>query len=111
MLATTSRLPHVLAFGLVDTLSQLDSNEDIFRYAAGGFRDFTRIASSDAQMWSEISVANAPAILNVLEHYQSHLANLKNLIEAGDGEALLDLFDRARRSRDSFIKQFEATED
>jgi prephenate dehydrogenase len=64
VLAATSHLPHVLAFALVDGIAQLRAREDIFRFAAGGFRDFTRIASSDPVMWRDIALANAPALLD-----------------------------------------------
>ena len=73
ILAATSHLPHLLAFSLVDTLSQQGESEEIFRFAAGGFRDFTRIASSDPQMWHDIFMTNGEATVAVLDSYMQDL--------------------------------------
>ncbi len=102
VLAATSHLPHLLAFGLVDSLARQEESREIFRYAAGGFRDFTRIASSDPVMWRDICLHNAEAILAALGAYRADLAELERAIAAGDGEALEAIFRRAKAARDRF---------
>ncbi len=99
VLAATSHLPHMLAYTLVDTLCDMDEKREIFRYAAGGFRDFTRIAGSDPIMWHDIALANRSALLNVLERLQSRLNALGSAINNGDSDFLLDMFNRARDAR------------
>ena len=103
VLAATSHLPHVLAFSLVDTLSRLDETDEVFDYAAGGFRDFTRIASSDPVMWRDICVANGDAIQLMIEHYIADLQKVSKAIQNQDGEQLLDTFSRAKAARDRYI--------
>lgn len=105
VLAATSHLPHVLAYSLVDTLLNTDETAEIFRFAAGGFRDFSRIASSDPVMWRDICVANRTAILDMVNRFQSDLEALKGLIESADAEALEELFKRAKTTRDRCIKE------
>jgi prephenate dehydrogenase len=102
VLALTSHLPHMLAYTLVDTLGQRSQNNSIFRYAAGGFKDFTRIASSDPTMWHDIALANRDALLGGLDDFESHLADLRRAIESGDGKHLHEVFSRAKKSRDYF---------
>jgi prephenate dehydrogenase len=102
ILAATSHLPHILAFGLVDSLAKQENHSEIFRYAAGGFRDFTRIASSDPQMWRDICLHNRDAILQALSRYQIDLDELREAIINGDGERLQTIFSRARQARDQF---------
>ncbi|APZ42808.1 prephenate dehydrogenase [Acidihalobacter ferrooxydans] len=102
VLAATSHLPHLLAFTLVASLSRLGESDEIFRYAAGGFRDFTRIASSDPIMWRDVCLSNRDAILNALNHFEHDLQGLSEAIAAGDGRRLLELFSNAKRSRDRF---------
>jgi 3-phosphoshikimate 1-carboxyvinyltransferase len=102
VLALTSHLPHILAYTLVDTLAQRSQNNSIFRYAAGGFRDFTRIASSDPTMWHDIALANRNALLNGLDDFEKHLRDLRSAIENNDSQYLHDLFSRAKKSRDYF---------
>lgn len=102
VLAGTSHLPHVLAFSLVNSLNTVDDVDEIFKYAAGGFKDFTRIASSDPVMWRDICVNNSEAILAMMQHYQKNLNDLKAAIENADGEKLLTLFNDAKKSRDKF---------
>lgn len=107
ILASTSHLPHVLAYTLVDALAGASPHEgqgqyDIFRFAAGGFRDFTRIASSDPQMWHDISLANRDAILSSIDLFTAHLAQVRSAVEQQDGEALLQTFQRAKQARDHF---------
>ena len=108
VLARTSHLPHLLAFSLVDTLARQDERLDIFRYAAGGFRDFTRIAGSDPVMWRDIFIANRDAVLASLDDFEAGVARLRRAIEAGDGDAMLATFDRASHARhyfDSLLNQ------
>jgi len=103
VLAATSHLPHMLAFGLVDSLARQEESEEIFRYAAGGFRDFTRIASSDPVMWRDICLYNREALLGAMDNYQNDLAELRLAIEAGDAAALQSIFSRAKTARDQFV--------
>lgn len=103
VLAATSHLPHMLAFGLVDTLSTLQEREEIFRYAAGGFRDFTRIASGDPVMWRDIALTNREALLAMMDLLQSHMDTLRTAIDQGDSETIENIFINAKRSRDQFV--------
>jgi prephenate dehydrogenase len=109
VLAATSHLPHLLAFALVDTLSQQGESEEIFRYAAGGFRDFTRIASSDPVMWRDIFLTNGPATVGVLDKYVADLQVLRQALLDGDGKLLFDIFTRAREARGRFLQQLQGT--
>ncbi len=101
VLAATSHLPHMLAYALVDSLARMDDRAEIFRYAAGGFRDFTRIASSDPRMWHDICVANRKHLLEVTARFSEDLNRLIQAIEASDGDAILEIFGRAKRARDN----------
>jgi prephenate dehydrogenase len=103
ILAATSHLPHLLAFGLVDTLARMRENDEIFRYAAGGFRDFTRIASSSPIMWRDICLANGEAVGAMLQRFAAELNELADTIQDGDGERLLEIFSRAKAARDRFL--------
>ncbi|EHA16317.1 bifunctional prephenate dehydrogenase/3-phosphoshikimate 1-carboxyvinyltransferase [Halomonas sp. HAL1] len=102
VLARTSHLPHLLAFSLVDTLARQDERLDIFRYAAGGFRDFTRIAGSDPVMWRDIFIANKQAVLASLDDFEAGLERLRHAVETGDSDALIATFDRASHARHYF---------
>ena len=102
VLAATSHLPHILAFGLVHCLENMDDIEDIFRFAAGGFRDVTRIASSDPVMWRDICLNNQQPILDMMKRYKDELDMLYNALEAGDGEKLMEVFQHAKQTRDKF---------
>ena len=104
VLAATSHLPHLLAFTLVDSLAKRSENLEIFRYAAGGFRDFTRIAGSDPVMWHDIFLANREAVLRTLDTFRDDLAALRDAVDAGDGHQLLGVFTRARVAREHFSK-------
>ncbi|MFV2061171.1 MAG: prephenate dehydrogenase, partial [Gammaproteobacteria bacterium] len=106
ILAATSHLPHVLAFSLVNTLSAMDDKNDIFKFAAGGFDDFTRIASSNPQMWSDICIANKDALIDVLDKFTNDLADLKQAINSQDAIELKKQFSRAKKIRDSVKKVF-----
>jgi prephenate dehydrogenase len=103
VLAATSHLPHVLAFTLVDSLARLGDREEIFAYAAGGFRDFTRIASSDPVMWRDICLANGDAIQLMIERFIDDLKAVGKAVQEGDGERLLEVFTSAKQARDRFI--------
>lgn len=103
VLAATSHLPHMLAFGLVDALSRMRDNDEIFQYAAGGFRDFTRIASSNPTMWKDICIANQDALGSVLDAFIDEMRGLAARIRRGDGEQLLAIFERAKAARDRFV--------
>ncbi len=100
VLAATSHLPHALAYTLVDTLAQMHEHREIFQFAAGGFKDFTRIASSDPQMWHDICLNNSDALLDVLNRFSDDLSNLTKAIESQDSDFILKLFQRAKAARD-----------
>jgi 3-phosphoshikimate 1-carboxyvinyltransferase len=102
ILAATSHLPHAIAFSLVDTLAHDSHNEQIFRYAAGGFRDFTRIASSDAVMWRDIMLANRQAVVKAIDLFIANVTRLRQSIQDDDGDALFHTFERAKAARDHF---------
>jgi prephenate dehydrogenase len=108
VLAATSHLPHMLAFGLVDALARMRSNDEIFRYAAGGFKDFTRIASSSPEMWRDICIANADALSQMLARFGDEMRELSETIRGGDGDALLEIFDRARAARERYVDGLSA---
>ncbi len=103
VLAATSHLPHMLAYTLVDSLARMKENDEIFRYAAGGFRDFTRIASSNPVMWRDICIANSEAIGAKLEAFASELTELSDTLKRGDSDHLLKIFSRAKAARDRYI--------
>lgn len=100
VLAATSHLPHVLAYMLVDTLAQMHERREIFQFAAGGFKDFTRIASSDPQMWHDICLNNRGALLDMLQKFSSDINKLTAAIEHEDSEFILKMFKRAKAARD-----------
>ena len=104
ILAATSHLPHILAYELVSTLSNSAVSANVFHYAAGGFQDFTRIASSDPVMWRDICLQNKPAILSMLEEFETHMGVLKSQIIEDDGEAILETFTAAKMARDKAMK-------
>jgi prephenate dehydrogenase len=103
VLAATSHLPHMLAFGLVDALARMRENDEIFRYAAGGFRDFTRIASSDPVMWRDICIANRQPLGAMLERFGDEMKDLAETIRRGDADHLLEIFGRAKAARDRYV--------
>jgi 3-phosphoshikimate 1-carboxyvinyltransferase len=109
ILAHTSHLPHLLAFNLVEQLASRSDNLDIFRFAAGGFRDFTRIAASDPQMWHDIFLANKKAILAAIDGFSSQLQQLKTLIENDDSTPLIGTLTRAQAARTHFTHMIEKT--
>ena len=107
ILAATSHLPHVLAFALVDMLGHQDEQSEIFNYAAGGFRDFTRIASSDPTMWRDICLANKNEIIPLLQQTKLQLDKIQCLLENNDGQQLFEIFAYANTARQRFLNQFE----
>jgi len=100
VLAATSHLPHALAYTLVDTLAQMHEHREIFQFAAGGFKDFTRIASSDPQMWHDICLNNREALLDMLNRFSEDLTKLTQAVESQDSDFILKLFQRAKTARD-----------
>ena len=110
VLAATSHLPHAIAFALVNALVDMESGvEDIFRFAAGGFRDFSRIAASHPVMWHDIMIANKEAVLDVMGDFKQALSKLEKAIESEDSEALLHMFQRSKDARDHFTRLLEAS--
>jgi prephenate dehydrogenase len=105
VLAAVSHLPHLLAFALVHEVAQRANAEQLFSYAAGGFRDFTRIASSHPEMWRDISVANRDLLVCEMEKYEEKIRAVKALLKAGDGAGLERLFAEAREARDQWLKR------
>ena len=102
VLAATSHLPHLLAYTLVDTLARMAERTEIFQYAAGGFADFTRIASSSPSLWADIVTANHDAILPVLDRYICDLDAVRSAIAEGERDRLAAIFTRAKTARDGF---------
>ena len=107
VLGATSHLPHAIAYSLVDTLAHDIDNPNIFKYAAGGFRDFTRIASSDPIMWHDIMHANKNGVLHALDLFIANLTRLRTSIEDEDSAYMLDVFKRAKLVRDEFTADYE----
>ncbi len=107
VLAITSHLPHLIAYTIVGTASDLESvtQSEVIKYSAGGFRDFTRIAASDPVMWRDVFLTNKDAVLEMLQRFSEDLTALQRAIRWGDGDALLDLFTRTRAVRRSIIEQ------
>jgi prephenate dehydrogenase len=106
--AAVSHLPHLLAFALVDDLANRQNSQQLFDFAASGFRDFTRIAGSSPEMWRDISLANREALLSELEAYQAELKLLQKLLENSDKNGLEALFERASTARNAWAKQRES---
>jgi len=106
VLAMVSHLPHLIAYNIVGTASDLEkvTKSEVIAYSASGFRDFTRLASSDPTMWRDICLHNAPAILEMLGRFSEDLASLQRAIRWGDGEALFELFSRTRAVRRNIIE-------
>lgn len=107
VLAVTSHLPHLIAYTIVGTASDLESvtRSEVIKYSAGGFRDFTRIAASDPTMWRDVFLSNKDAVLEMLQRFSEDLTALQRAIRWGDGDALFDLFSRTRTIRRSIIEE------
>ncbi len=110
VLAITSHIPHLIAYNIVGTAADLEAvtESEIIKYAAGGFRDFTRIAASDPVMWRDVFLSNQDAVLEVLGRFGEDLAALQRAIRWGDGEALQKLFERTRAIRRGIIDAGQA---
>jgi prephenate dehydrogenase len=106
--AAVSHLPHVLAFALVDLLAARPDAADVFRYAASGFRDFTRIAAGSPEMWRDISLANRDALVRELDSYRAELDRIATMVAAGDGAALEAVFARAAAARRAWGTQCDS---
>jgi prephenate dehydrogenase len=106
--AAVSHLPHLLAFALVHDLAVRPNSGQLFGFAAGGFRDFTRIASSHPEMWRDICLANRAALLKELDAYMTELLRTRVLLASGDSVGLKAMFDTARARRDAWLDSFQA---
>ncbi|MFP5395362.1 MAG: prephenate/arogenate dehydrogenase family protein [Alphaproteobacteria bacterium] len=107
VLAVTSHLPHLIAYTIVGTASDLEgvTESEVIKYSAGGFRDFTRIAASDPTMWRDVFLSNKDAVLDMLQRFTEDLTALQRAIRIGDGEQLFDHFTRTRAIRRSIIEE------
>jgi len=107
VLAVTSHLPHLIAYTIVGTASDLEevTASEVIKYSAGGFRDFTRIAASDPTMWRDVFLANREAVLDMLQRFSEDLSELQRAIRWGKGDALFDTFTKTRAIRRSIIEQ------
>lgn len=108
--AAVSHLPHLLAYGLVHDIAKRANAEQLFAFAAGGFRDFTRIAGSHPEMWRDICITNRQPLLAELDQYLSELAYLRSLLLAGKSDLLSQHFATAREARNNWIAQIEQSE-
>jgi cyclohexadieny/prephenate dehydrogenase len=110
VLAITSHLPHLLAFTIVGTVADLEEHAktEVFKYAAGGFTDFTRIAASDPTMWRDVFLNNREAVLEMLGRFTEDLVALQRAIRWSDGDKLFDLFTRTRAIRRGVIQAGQA---
>lgn len=107
VLAVTSHLPHLIAYTIVGTASDLESvtQSEVIKYSAGGFRDFTRIAASDPTMWRDVFLTNKDAVLEMLQRFSEDLTALQRAIRVGDGDQLFDHFTRTRAIRRGIIAE------
>ena len=104
VVAAISHLPHMVAYSLVNAVEGYDRlDEGILKYSAGGFRDFTRIASSDPVMWRDIALMNRESVLEMMDFFTSYFARLRDLVAAGDGEGLRQFFEESKNSRDAIL--------
>ena len=107
ILAATSHLPHVVAFSLVDMLGKKDEKDEILQYAAGGFKDFTRLASSDPKMWLDICLANRGRIMSLIEDFRQELTLINGILEQNRADELYELFRSANNARRRFLEQLD----
>lgn len=107
VLAATSHLPHVVAYALTDMLGRKDEKDEILKYAAGGFKDFTRIASSDPAMWLDICLANRNKIIDLIDQMVAELNGIRGLLEKDSTEELREIFFRAKNARQRYLDQLE----
>jgi cyclohexadieny/prephenate dehydrogenase len=113
VLAMTSHVPHLIAYNIVGTAAELETvtQSEVIKFSAGGFRDFTRIASSDPVMWRDVFLNNKEAVLEVLGRFSEDLAALQRLVRWDDGQALQDHFTRARAVRHRIVEAGQDTAD
>lgn len=107
ILAATSHLPHIVAFAMVDLLGHKDEQSAIFQYAAGGFRDFTRIASSDPTMWTDICLANKHEIIPLIDELKDELTKIQQCLQNDDQQKLFNTFNYAGQARQRFLRIYE----
>ena len=112
VLAITSHVPHLIAYNIVRTASDLEqvTQAEVMKFSAGGFRDFTRIAASDPTMWRDVFLNNRDAVLEVLGRFNEDLSSLGRMVRDGDGQGLFDLFTRTRAIRRGIIAQGQETD-
>lgn len=104
LVAAISHLPHMVAYALVNAVEGYDRFEEgILRYSAGGFRDFTRIASSDPAMWRDIALMNREGVIEMMDHFAAYFATLRSLVAAGDADGLERFFRESKESRDAIL--------
>jgi prephenate dehydrogenase len=102
VVAAISHLPHMVAYALVNAIGDYDRfDESILKYSAGGFKDFTRIASSDPVMWRDIALMNREGVLELMDFFTGYLAELRSLVEKRDARGLEDFFARSKEKRDA----------
>ena len=106
VLAITSHLPHLIAFNIVNSARHLErvTDTEVIKFSAGGFRDFTRIASSNPVMWRDICIANREALGPMLAAFADEMTTLAERIGDADGDALLEIFERAKAARDRYTE-------
>ncbi|MEM7299965.1 MAG: prephenate/arogenate dehydrogenase family protein [Pseudomonadota bacterium] len=111
VLAITSHIPHLVAYNIVGTASDLEevTSSEVMKYSAGGFRDFTRLAASDPTMWRDVFLNNKDAVLETLGRFSEDLSALQRMIRWGDGDALFDLFTRTRTIRREIVEAGQET--
>ena len=107
ILAQTSHLPHLLAYALVEALTSRGDTMEVLKFAAGGFRDFSRIAASDPIMWRDIFKANRSEVIKALDRFLEEISSLRQLVSNGDSDAMEKVFKRARKARNDYLKQFQ----
>jgi len=107
VLAATSHMPHLVAFSVVDMLSRHSNRDNVFRYSAGGFRDFTRIASGDPEMWRDICLSNDVEIGEILDELIQHLGDVRQLVATKQGTALEEIFVNSKKTRDGLIEKYD----
>jgi cyclohexadieny/prephenate dehydrogenase len=107
VLAVTSHLPHLIAYTIVGTASDLEevTASEVIKYSAGGFRDFTRIAASDPTMWRDVFLSNREAVLDMLQRFSEDLSQLQRAIRWGKGDELFDRFTKTRAIRRGIVEQ------
>ena len=112
-MAITSHLPHLIAYNIVSTAADLENitRSDVIKYSASGFRDFTRIASSDPTMWRDVFLSNKDAVLEMISRFSEDLSVLQKAIRWNDGESLYKLFSKTKKVREKIIKAGQDTTD